>query len=103
MNDRVDIGRNRADRPSVAHVYAVPLPREAGRLAPPPGRDDVETAPVRAADELRAEVPAAARDEEAGYQPRRSSSSPGSSDAVEMPTIASPRPAETSASTRASR
>ena len=38
-----------------------------------------------------------------GYQPRRSSSSLGSSDAVEMPTIASPRPAETSASTRASR
>jgi drug/metabolite transporter (DMT)-like permease len=38
-----------------------------------------------------------------GYQPRRSSSSLGSSDAVEMPTIASPRPAETSASTLASR
>ncbi len=38
-----------------------------------------------------------------GYQPRRSSSALGSSDAVEMPTIASPRPAETSASTLASR
>ncbi|HTR32712.1 MAG TPA: DMT family transporter, partial [Gaiellaceae bacterium] len=38
-----------------------------------------------------------------GYQPRRSSSALGSSDAVEMPTIASPRPAETSASTAASR
>jgi len=37
------------------------------------------------------------------YQPRRSSSALGSSDAVEMPTIASPRPAETSASTAASR
>ena len=34
-----------------------------------------------------------------GYQPRRSSSSLGSSDGVEMPTIASPRPAETRAST----
>ena len=38
-----------------------------------------------------------------GYQPRRSSSSLGSSDCVEMPTIASPRPAETRASTSASR
>jgi drug/metabolite transporter (DMT)-like permease len=38
-----------------------------------------------------------------GYQPRRSSSALGSSDAVEIPTIASPRPAETSASTLASR
>jgi drug/metabolite transporter (DMT)-like permease len=37
------------------------------------------------------------------YQPRRSSSALGSSDAVEMPTIASPRPADTSASTFASR
>ena len=36
------------------------------------------------------------------YQPRRSSSSLGSSDCVEMPTIASPRPAETRASTSAS-
>ena len=38
-----------------------------------------------------------------GYQPRRSSSSLGSSDCVEMPTIASPRPAETRATTSASR
>ncbi|HST17100.1 MAG TPA: DMT family transporter [Gaiellaceae bacterium] len=38
-----------------------------------------------------------------GYQPRRSSSSDGSSDEVEMPTIASPSPADTSASTLASR
>lgn len=38
-----------------------------------------------------------------GYQPRRSSSALGSSDAVEMPTIASPSPADTSASTFASR
>jgi drug/metabolite transporter (DMT)-like permease len=38
-----------------------------------------------------------------GYQPRRSSSALGSSDAVEMPTIASPSPADTSASTLASR
>ena len=37
------------------------------------------------------------------YQPRRSSSSLGSSDCVEMPTIASPRPAETRATTSASR
>lgn len=37
------------------------------------------------------------------YQPRRSSRALGSSDAVEMPTIASPSPAETSASTLASR
>jgi drug/metabolite transporter (DMT)-like permease len=38
-----------------------------------------------------------------GYQPRRSRSSPGSSEEVEIPTIASPRPADTSASTLASR
>ena len=37
------------------------------------------------------------------YQPRRSSSSLGSSDCVEMPTIASPRPVETRAITSASR
>ena len=37
------------------------------------------------------------------HQPRVSSSSLGSSDCVEMPTIASPRPAETRASTSASR
>jgi drug/metabolite transporter (DMT)-like permease len=38
-----------------------------------------------------------------GYQPRRSRSSPVGSDAVEIPTIASPSPADTSASTLASR
>jgi len=38
----------------------------------------------------------------ARYQPRFSSSSDGSSDEVEMPTIASPSPAETRASTSAS-
>lgn len=37
-----------------------------------------------------------------GYQPRRSSSSAGSRDAVEIPTMASPRPAETRAITSAS-
>ena len=47
----------------------------------------------------RAELPR----QNARYQPRRSSSSLGSSDCVEMPTIASPRPVETRATTSASR
>jgi len=103
VHDRVDVGGDTRDCGGIAHVDPMPGTRQPFRRPLPPRRDDVDAAAVCAPHELGAEVAAAAGDEEPCYQPRRSSSSPGSSEAVEIPTIASPRPAETSASTRASR
>ena len=99
----VDSGCGSGERRGVSDVEPVPAAGEPLRGSLPPRRGHVHPVRSSAPDELGAEVPAAAGDEEPRYQPRRSSSSPGSSEAVEIPTIASPSPAETSASTRGSR
>jgi hypothetical protein len=103
MHDRLDPRERVLHLSRVADVDPVPRTGQAfGRTLPPRG-DDLDPTCISPSDQLAAEVAATAGDEEACYQPRRSSRSLGSSDAVEIPTIASPSPAETSASTRASR
>ncbi len=103
VHDGVDPAERGRHCTRVADVDPVPGTGEPFRTTLPPRGDDVDPVCIGPSDQLAAEEAAPAGDEEPCYQPRRSSRSLGSSDAVEIPTIASPRPAETSASTRASR
>src|SRR5439155_15574088 len=104
VDDGVNAAQRLRDAGRLAHVDSDPFGLTS-RRALEPGRAHVPSLLRRSRDQLAPEVPAASGDEEPllRYQPRRSSSSLGSSDCVEMPTIASPRPVETRAITSASK
>jgi len=97
VDDRVATLDRRTDGVRVANVDPNPVSLTMRRVQPP-GRPNLPTKSRRKPDKLAAEVAATP----GYYQPRRSRSSLGSSEAVEMPTIASPSPAETRARTSAS-